>query len=59
MAMKPLLKDTVAVANALHQGLTFGAFDWGGSQKIARRNARALWEGCTFSQAAALQARRP
>ena len=54
-----LLKDTVAVANALHQGLTFGAFDWGGSQKIARRNARALWEGCTFSQAAALQARRP
>jgi hypothetical protein len=43
-----LLADTVAVASALHQGLTFGAFDWNGSRAIARRNARALWEGCSF-----------
>ncbi len=43
-----LLKDTVAVADALHHGLNRTAFDWEGSQEIARKNARALWNRCTF-----------
>jgi hypothetical protein len=43
-----LLEKTVAIANALQHGLNREGFDWGGSQKIARRNARALWDNCTF-----------
>ena len=43
-----LLEDTVAVANALHHGLNRTSFDWSGSRAIARKNAEALWNNCTF-----------
>lgn len=43
-----LLKETVAVADALHHGLNRTAFDWEGSQDIARDNASDLWNNCTF-----------
>ena len=43
-----ILKNTVAVADALHHGLNETAFDWNGSREIARMNARALWDSCTF-----------
>lgn len=42
------LEETVTVANALHHGLNRTGFDWDGSRKIARGNARALWDSCTF-----------
>jgi hypothetical protein len=43
-----LLKDTVAVANALHSGLNDTSFDWDDSRQMARRNAASLWDNCTF-----------
>lgn len=44
-----LLKDTVAVAEALHLGLNGASFHWEESQQIARRNAAAIWDNCTFN----------
>jgi AbiU2 len=43
-----LLKDTVAVANALHGGLNDTSFDWEDSRQMASRNAAALWDNCAF-----------
>ena len=43
-----ILDATVDVADALHHGLNRTAFDWKGSRDMARRNARALWDHCTF-----------
>jgi AbiU2 len=43
-----ILDATVDVADALHRGLNRTAFDWKGSRDMARRNARALWDHCTF-----------
>jgi hypothetical protein len=44
-----LLKNTVAVANALHSGLNDTSFAWDESRQMARRNAAALWENCAFN----------
>jgi len=43
-----ILDATVAIADALHQGLKGTDFDWKGERDIARRNAQALWDHCTF-----------
>ena len=43
-----VLDATVSVADALHHGLNRTAFDWKGSRDMARRNAQALWDHCTF-----------
>lgn len=44
-----ILDATVAVADALHRGLNRTAFDWQGARDMARRNAQALWDHCTFA----------
>lgn len=43
-----ILDATVAVADALHHGLNRTGFDWKGTRAMARRNAQALWNHCTF-----------
>jgi putative transposase len=43
-----ILDATVSVAEALHHGLNHTGFDWKGSREMARRNAQALWDHCTF-----------
>jgi hypothetical protein len=43
-----MLDATVSVADALHHGLNRTGFDWNGSRNMARRNAQALWDHCTF-----------
>lgn len=43
-----LLQDTEAVAAALHSGLNDTSFHWDDSKQMARRNAAALWDNCTF-----------
>lgn len=43
-----ILDATVEVADALHHGLNRTGFDWTGSRDMARRNAQALWDHCTF-----------
>ena len=43
-----VLDATVSVADALHRGLNRTAFDWKGSRDMARRNAQALWDQCSF-----------
>lgn len=43
-----ILDATVSVADALHHGLNRTSFDWKGSRDMARRNAQALWDHCTF-----------
>lgn len=43
-----ILNATVEVADALHHGLNRTTFDWQGSREMARRNAQALWDHCTF-----------
>lgn len=43
-----ILDATVVVADALHHGLNRTGFDWKRSREMARRNAQALWDYCTF-----------
>ena len=43
-----VLDATVSIADALHHGLNRIGFDWNGSREMARRNAQALWDHCTF-----------
>lgn len=43
-----ILDATVSIADALHHGLNRTSFDWQGSRDMARRNAQALWDHCTF-----------
>jgi hypothetical protein len=43
-----VLDATVSIADVLHHGLNRTGFDWNGSRDMARRNAQALWDHCTF-----------
>jgi hypothetical protein len=46
---RDLLTRTLALVNLLHLGINGAGFTWSESVRIARRNAEALWKGCTFS----------
>ena len=43
-----VLEQTVSIADALQLGINGSSFDWEGSRAIARKNAAALWDGCTI-----------
>ncbi|MGH1575504.1 hypothetical protein ACRAWG_38905 (plasmid) [Methylobacterium sp. P31] len=43
-----LLRETVKIADRLHRALHNTSFTWLNSRRMARREARALWTGCTF-----------
>jgi hypothetical protein len=43
-----ILDATVEISVALHQCLNRTGFQWEDSREIARRNARSLWDHCTF-----------
>ncbi|MCJ2031257.1 hypothetical protein MKK50_17975 [Methylobacterium sp. J-043] len=45
---RPLLRETVKVADLLHRGLNDTHFFWLDARRQARRDARALWLRCRF-----------
>jgi hypothetical protein len=45
---RKVLERTIEIADALHLALNGSSFDWHMSREIARKNAAALWEGCSF-----------
>ena len=45
---RDLLDTTIKVIWGLHCSINGTDFDWDESRRIARKNAAALWEGCTF-----------
>jgi hypothetical protein len=45
---KDLLKETIDIVNGLHLSINGTNWDWENSRRIAQKNARALWEHCSF-----------
>lgn len=45
---RDLIWKTVAIVHRLHLGVNGAGFTWKDSVRIARKNAEALWLGCTF-----------
>ena len=45
---RDLIWKTVAIVDRLHLGINGAGFSWKESVRIARKNAEALWYGCTF-----------
>ena len=46
---KDLLEETIQIVDDLHFSINGAGFSWQKSRHIARKNAAALWEGCTFN----------
>jgi hypothetical protein len=46
---KDLLEQTIQIVDRLHNSINGAGFDWEGSKRIAEKNAKALWESCTFT----------
>jgi len=45
---RKLLDQTIHIVDAFNLGIRNSSYDWDGTREIAQRNARALWERCTF-----------
>lgn len=45
---RPLLRETIKIADLLHRALNDTTFFWLDARRSARREARALWTRCTF-----------
>jgi hypothetical protein len=45
---KGLLDQTIHIVDQLHISVNGRSFDWDASREIAQRNAKGLWENCTF-----------
>lgn len=43
-----LLDHSIEIIDAFHKGINGKSFVWDSARKHSRRNAAALWEGCTF-----------
>ena len=43
-----LLKVTIEIVDGLHLSINGTNWDWENSRRIAQKNARALWEHCSF-----------
>ena len=45
---RKVLEATVPIADALHRALNDTSSMWDDARRIARDNAAALWNGCSF-----------
>jgi hypothetical protein len=45
---KDLLKETINVIDGLYLSINGTNWDWENSRLISQKNARALWEHCSF-----------
>lgn len=46
---RDLLNDSIAIVEALHLGVNGTSIDFAQSRSIGEKNAKALWEACTFN----------
>lgn len=46
---RPLLRETIKIADLLHRALNDTTFFWLDARRMARRDAKALWTRCTFN----------
>ena len=44
-----LFEETLKIVDGLHIGINGAGFAWDSARQIARRNAEALWNSCTFT----------
>jgi hypothetical protein len=44
-----LFEETVEIVDGLHTGINGIAMQWNDARQIARKNAEALWNSCTFT----------
>jgi AbiU2 len=45
---KDLLEETINIVDGLHLGINGTKRNWEDARRIAQKNARALWEHCSF-----------